>query len=340
MTEAHDVLTNRLARAEYEAYLQARGRTGSGDPGSEPDAFENLERLLSQAERQSRDRPEDDAAAVASDETVDRVSRMVPPPLPPRDSRLSAPSVKPPPLPTGSLPPEPVRMVDDPAARRQALARKLGLAPPPTTTAEDKEEAQRAQSMRQRAVAKDLRNRYQHRKTDISDQRVGRYIAAVEESLAAGNPVSALNAVKIAHTFIEPGTSLAGRLQQLETEASALLADSYLERARYEETNGHYEEAARSYTRSARGRPSSDVLRSAAECYLKAGTDLRQAGELAREAVQIAPKRVDLRMTLAKVYETAGMAQSATQELTRALEMAPENDRIKQWLKRLQRGGV
>ena len=82
------------------------------------------------------------------------------------------------------------------------------------------------------------------------------------------------------------------------------------------------------------------MLRSAAECYLKAGKDLRQAGELAREAVHIAPKRPDLRLTLAKVYEAAGMQQSAVQELSRALELAPENDRIKQWLKRLQRGGV
>ena len=118
------------------------------------------------------------------------------------------------------------------------------------------------------------------------------------------------------------------------------MADSYLERARYEETNGHFEEAARSYTRAARGRPSSDVLRSAAECYLKAGVELRLAGELAREAVQIAPDRTDLRVTLAKIYEAAGMQQSAVRELERALELTPDSDRIKQWLKRIKRGGV
>ena len=82
------------------------------------------------------------------------------------------------------------------------------------------------------------------------------------------------------------------------------------------------------------------MFRSAAECYLKAGVELRLASELARDAVQIAPNRVDLRLTLAKIYEAAGMQQSAQGELERALELTPESDRIKQWLKRFKRGGV
>ena len=82
------------------------------------------------------------------------------------------------------------------------------------------------------------------------------------------------------------------------------------------------------------------MLRSAAECYLKAGVELRLAGELAREATQLEPNRSDLRLTLAKIYETAGMPQNAVRELERALMLTPNSDRIKQWLKRLQRGGV
>ena len=48
----------------------------------------------------------------------------------------------------------------------------------------------------------------------------------------------------------------------------------------------------------------------------------------------------DLVLTLAKIYEAAGMQQSAQRELERALELTPESDRIKQWLKRIKRGGV
>src|SRR6185295_4499688 len=126
----------------------------------------------------------------------------------------------------------------------------------------------------------------------------------------------------------------------LEKQVGSTVVESYVQRARYEETNGHYEEAARSYTRAARGSPSAEMLQSAAECYLKAGVELRLAGELAREATQLAPNRADLRLSLAKIYEAAGMQQSAQRELERALELTPESDRIKQWLKRLKRGGV
>jgi tetratricopeptide (TPR) repeat protein len=232
-------------------------------------------------------------------------------------------------------------MVDDPVSRRQALARKFGLAGVSSTApAVQIEDSIRDQAARRSAAVKDFHNRYQHRKGAIRDQRVERFALAAEEALAAGNTASALNTLKIARTLSGGDIGTVERLEELERQVGATVADSYLERARYEETNGRFEEAARSYTRAARGRPNSDVLKSAAECYLKAGVELRLAGELAREAVQIAPDRTDLRLTLAKIYEAAGMQQSAVQELTRALELTPDSDRIKQWLKRIKRGGV
>jgi tetratricopeptide (TPR) repeat protein len=235
----------------------------------------------------------------------------------------------------------PVEMVDDPAARRQALARKFGkLAPvmtPPTIVIEENVTEQAA---RRTAAVKDLHQRYKHRQSAIREQRVERFARAAEEALAAGNTVSALNTLKIAQTLSGGDIRTVERLQELETQLGSTVADSYLERARYEESNGHHEQAARSYTRAARARPSPDLLRSAAECYLKAGTELRLGSELAREAVQLAPNRADLRLSLAKIYEAAGMQQSAQRELERALELTPDSDRIKQWLKRIKRGGV
>jgi Tfp pilus assembly protein PilF len=146
--------------------------------------------------------------------------------------------------------------------------------------------------------------------------------------------------LKIAQTLSGGDIGTVERLGELEKKLGSTVAESYLERARYEESNGHHEQAARSYTRAARAQPSAEVFRSAAECYLKAGVELRLAGELAREAVQIAPNRADLRLSLAKIYEAAGMQQSAQRELERALELTPDSDRIKQWLKRIKRGGV
>lgn len=318
LTEAHDILSAAPARAEYEAYLAALGRTRGLDDLSDdtPPSVEDLEQLLLQAEQEQTIKKQAEAAAS------------------PR------PALKPPPLPMPKESRRPVEMVDDPVSRRQGLARKFGLSGMSVPPVAEDEEALRDQATRRSAAVKDLHQRYKHRKGAIRDQRVERFAAAAEEALAAGNTVSALNTLKIARTLSGGDIATVERLGELEKQVGATVADSYLERARYEETNGNYEEAARSYTRAGRGRSSPDVFKSAAECYLKAGVELRLAGELAREAVQIAPNRVDLRLTLAKIYEAAGMQQSAIRELERALELTPDSDRIKQWLKRIKRGGV
>jgi curved DNA-binding protein CbpA len=319
LTEAHDVLSNRQTRDEYEAYLAALGRTRELDEiaDSPPPSVEELEQLLQQAEEALRPK------------------QASPPPR----AKIA---MQPPPLPKKEVSRRPVEMVDDPVARRQALARKLGLVPANSSVPAEPpdDEAVREQAARHSAAAKDLHRRYKHRKEAIRDQRVARFAKAAEDAIAAGNNVSALNTLKIARSLSGGDITTVERLEELEKKVGATAADSYLERARYEESNGHYEEAARSYTRSAQGRPSADVLRSAAECYLKAGVELRQASELARQAVQIAPDRADLRLSLAKIYEAAGMQQSAVRELERALELNPDSDRIKQWLKRSRRGGV
>lgn len=330
MTEAHDVLSQAQPRKEYEAYLVAVGKTR---PRKKPQSaaaagLDDLETLLLKAEQanQTPARGEDSVPV----EALPSERQAIPPPLPsrtPRPIRTSSSSARPP---VGQ------RLLD-PRARRQALARKLGrhLSEPPL-----KESALKDRTKARVAAVKDLRGRYEHRKEAIEDQRLGKYVAAAEQALTAGNPVSALNAIRIAASVTGGSASVRTKIEQLETQACEGLAESYLERGRYEENNGHYEEAAKSYSRSARGRPSSAVLRSAAECYLKAGTDLKQACDLARKAVAIAPEQTDLRLTLVKVYDAAGMQTSALKELERAQQLAPNSEQVKQWVKRLQRGGV
>ncbi|MEO8182894.1 MAG: DnaJ domain-containing protein [Deltaproteobacteria bacterium] len=353
LTEAHDVLSNPRTREEYEGYLGAVGRTrGFESPSEPPPSVEDMERLLEQAEQQRKSpapappslppqqpslRPRQPSLR-PQQPSLRPQQPALPPQLPPRlPSRMP-----PPPLPGARTPSRrPVQLVNDPAARRQALARKFGLVPVPTLApGPPDEEKLRADAARQSAAAKDLHQRYEHRKTAIRDHRVQRFIQVAEEAVAAGNAVSAMNSLKIARTLTGGDVAAEARIEQLEKGLGATVSESYLTRARYEESNGHHAEAARSYTRAARGSPDADVLRSAAECYLTAGTELRLASELAREAVQMAPDRTDLRLSLAKIYEAAGMPQSAVRELERALSLTPGSDRIKQWLKRLERGGV
>jgi tetratricopeptide (TPR) repeat protein len=148
-----------------------------------------------------------------------------------------------------------------------------------------------------------------------------------------------MNALKLSRACTEDPALLA-EAQALEEQAAVALADTYLNRARYEESNGRPEDAARSYSRAALGKPSPEVFQKAAECYLKAGTELRQAAEMARKSVGLAPDRVELRLTLARVYEAAGMRQSAVAELERCAQMSPNNPRIHEWLKRSRNEGV
>jgi tetratricopeptide (TPR) repeat protein len=344
LTEAHDILSNRKSREEYEGYLTALGRTRGLDPSSHPPAsVQDLERLLLQAERAAKQAaPPSPPPAKPAPVPARRTPPAAAPP--PKASPTAArPALKPPPLPQAPRTPShrPVQLVDDPVARRQALARKFGRtnlnSSPPAAPEPEKIETRAA---RQSAAARELHQRYQHRKTAIRDQRIERFAKAAEEAIASGNNVSALNTLKIARTLSGGDVAVVARIEELEKQLGSTVADSYLQRARYEESNGHYAEAARSYTRAARGQLNAEVLRSAAECYLKAGVELRLAGDLAKEAVQLAPNRSDLRLTLAKIYEAAGMPQSAVRELERAIELSPDSERIKQWLKRLQRGGV
>ena len=56
--------------------------------------------------------------------------------------------------------------------------------------------------------------------------------------------------------------------------------------------------------------------------------------------ITLEPDRIDLRLTLAKVYEAAGMRQSVVAELERCERLSPGSERVKQWLKRIRAEGV
>jgi hypothetical protein len=54
----------------------------------------------------------------------------------------------------------------------------------------------------------------------------------------------------------------------------------------------------------------------------------------------MAPKAIEPRVTLARVYLGAGMKESALGEFERASQLAPDDDTIKDWIKRIKRGEV
>ena len=50
------------------------------------------------------------------------------------------------------------------------------------------------------------------------------------------------------------------------------------------------------------------------------------------------PTTFQARVTLARIYVTAGMKQSGLAEFERAATLAPKDDTIRDWIRRLKRG--
>jgi curved DNA-binding protein CbpA len=302
LTEAHDVLTQIPTRDEYDRYLATLRKN------------EDFERLLS----------DERARALELDRARQRIEEEA------RIAERSSHNPKARPEP--SAPPQPMTQ----EARKKALARKLGVSMPParsSTPPPDK-------AAMKEYVAEELKRRYEQRLTLARDKQIVLYTEAADKALEEKNPVSAANALRIAVSLAPEDLALQARLEDVQQQANVELAQSYLDQARYEEHNGRLLEAALSYERAARGRPSSQIFERAAHCLLEGRGDLKKAGELARKAVSLVPAQSEPRLTLAKIYLSAGMRESALKEFERAGEISPGDDTIKDWIKRIRRGEV
>ena len=190
----------------------------------------------------------------------------------------------------------------------------------------------------QERAAEDLKRRYDQRVTHARVAQAERYLVNARQSLRSRDPISAANALRIAASLVPDNPEIMTRLQEAQLEAEALLSGHYLTQAQYEERDGKLVEAARSYARATLGSPDARTFERAAYCALLAEGDLRVAGEFARRAVALAPEDVQTRVTLARIYVAAGMKQSGLAEFERAATLAPKDDTIRDWIRRLKRG--
>ena len=334
LTEAHDALTRAAPRAEYDAYLAALNKTRALDQQGA-----NLEAQVLAIQRQIEEE------AHAAEALLAQAAPLPPPPA----SRIQSPVPEPGSAPRasasaahGSLPRLPSQRPPDAEARKRALARKLGgrqlsgsiaavVAPAPP--ASDRAEATAR-------AAEELKRRYEQRVRRAREERAERYLVNARQSLASKDPISAANALRIAASLVPDNEEMTVRLHEAQNEAEALLAGHYLAQAQYEEREGRMAEAARSYARATAGSPEARTFERAAYCGLMAqgNADLRLAAEHARRALAIGPDDVQSRVTLARIYVTAGMKQSGLAEFERAATLAPKDDTIRDWIQRLKRG--
>jgi curved DNA-binding protein CbpA len=300
LTEAHDVLARAEPRRDYDAYLKSQEKT------------RDFDRLLS-------DDRESAAEAERIRKQIEEEARLL------ERAAQSAPA------------PRPL----DNDARRKMLARKLGRSlSPPRPAPEAPTDPPVSQEAIREKVAEDLRRRYQERLHSAHREQIQHYVKAADRSLEQNNPVSAVNALRIASSLSPEDPTIQRRLEEVQQRASNELADNYIEQAQYEERSNRYAEAALSYERALRGKPSPKLHERAAFCILQAQGDLKSAGEHARKAVGLAPNDAALRITLGRVYLALAMKSSAQSEFERAAQLAPNDDSIKDWLKRIRRGEV
>jgi curved DNA-binding protein CbpA len=335
LTEAHDTLTRSGPRAEYDAYLASLDKTRSFDQGDL-----NLAAQVQAIQRQI----EEEARAALGTPKASASDRAASQPGAQSAAKSQAPqrSLSPQPS-SGTRPRLPsMRPTPDPEARKRALARKLGgramsgSLPAVTPTQAPAPSSDRTEA-RERAM-EELRRHYEQRVTQARTERAERYLANARQSLANKDPVSAANSLRIAASLVPDNPEISARFLQAQTEAESLLSTHYLAQAQYEEREGRMAEAARSYARASVGSPSVRTFERAAYCALLAQGDLRVAGDHARRAVALGPEDVQARVTLARIYLAAGMKQSGLAEFERAATLAPKDDTIRDWIRRLKRG--
>jgi curved DNA-binding protein CbpA/Tfp pilus assembly protein PilF len=331
LTEAYDVLTRPGPRAEYDSYLEAQRRTRAFDQALEPSQTRDQAVRVAEIQRQIEEEARsleraDHGIFVEPSPSISELDK--PPESAPPSGDSSASGTRP------VRPPATAPL--DPEARRRALARKLGRSlsgqmpaapsagtpsPPPAQWAADQ-----------------LKRRYEQHVQSAKTRQVEHYVAAAEEAFARKDPISGVNALRIAAGLVPDDAALKARLDEAQKRTELELANSYIEQAQYEEREGRLAEAARSYDKATRGKPSARLHERTAHCLLESGGDVRLAGEHAKKAVQLAPDEASYHVTLARFFAIAGMKQSALGALERAATLAPKDDTIKDSIKRLKKG--
>jgi len=312
ITLAHDTLTDRDRRAEYDAYLGEQRRSRA------------IEDLLADALAEVK-RAEEKAAREASVESA---------PPRPQSPPQSSPAPQPAPRPSAPVVAVPLD------ARREALARRLlggramgsqrPIAPsaapapapaaPPAPSPEDAMQA--------------LRRRYEERVAHAKAAQARKYIANADTAMAAGDVIAAANNLRVAVTLTPDDGDLAARAAEAQARADAVLADTYTKQGQYEEKNGQWPEAARSWARVCKVRPNDGHAHErAAHATVKAEGDLHEAARLAQHACGLDPENARYRVTLAAVYTAAGLARNARRELETAAQLAPHDGTIQAMLK-------
>jgi curved DNA-binding protein CbpA len=297
LTLAHDVLTSKERREQYDDYLDQLRRNRAaesvlGETGQDAAAVEA-------------------AVREAADGMVAERARVA-------QSAVRGPQPV-------------VARVQTDKERREALARKLlgGKKLPPRAPAAAPSQPQSLEPPQ--LDPETMRLRYEEALAAARREQVVRFRESAMAAAERKDYAAASNAYRIAASLAPDDEELQALSDEAERLAAASLADGYLKQAEYEIKQERWGEAAISFGKVCLGRPDdAKAHEKVALCTMRmAGGNMRRAVEFGRRAVELAPTVVEYRVTLARAYIEAGLEKSALAELERAEELGPKDPKLK-----------
>lgn len=319
VTLAHDTLTQKQKRADYDQYLDQTNQNRAMAALIEP-VSQGVAPVVDETSRFEVNEPRDSAG-----------SRGLAPsarePGPGAAAASSKPAAPRPPLQTALTAKE----------RRETFARKLsgGLRRPSgsmqaVVTAPVVNAAPGERTPESARAAEALKERYDTARGEALRHQIERYSGMARVALDRKDYAGAANAFRIAASLAPDDAELQRESSEVQRLAAAALAEGYLKQARYEAEYGRWVEAALSYAKVCNGRPDdASAHERVAFATLQSVGNTRRAVEFARRAVELAPESVEFRLTLALAYSAAGFAKSAMGELDRAAELARNDAKMR-----------
>jgi curved DNA-binding protein CbpA len=371
LTLAHDALSDEQKRVEYDAYLRERQKARTIEDLMN-DAVAEIQRTKEAIDREVRG----ELSLVApAPPPVRRMSpstgmpRFSPPAGMPRVSpptgtpRISPPTGTPradpsPPPPGGARNPAPPAQSPAPprtgpaqrvsptpaangidaalAARRDALAQRLLGGVPRTSARPPTGESPKPAPMTTAEAMESLKHRYLERVKQIKAAEARKYMTKAEAALKAGDAVQAAASLRVALDLAPDNADVQRRAAEAQGKADALLGDTYLKQAEYEEKQGQWQEAAASWKRVCHLRPQEATAHErAAHCLMRTGEDMREATTFAKRACELDPKSPHAHVTRANVAVASGDTTAARAALDIAAQLAPQDGTIQAMMRRL-----
>ncbi len=297
VTLAHDVLTDKVKRAEYDTYLADVARARE---------------LEARVEQAGVPVPVPEEAA-SPPPTVSGIIAVTPAiAAPNRPSRPSAPI--------------------DARARRDLLAKHLtgGRAPPAPAT------ASAPPPSTQGGDPDALRRHFDQRKADVARAQALRHKSAGDQAMASGDIVAAVRSYRSALQFLPEDPELQRLHAETQLASVTALADTYRKQANYEEKSARWSDAAVSWTKLANLLPNdTQAHERAGNAILQAKGSLHDAATYAQRAVALEPGNAEYRKLLATIYLEAGLLKNARRELDAAEQITPGDVSIAALSKRL-----